>query len=231
MKKQSKVLVALLCAAMLVVGSVLGTLAYFTDTESATNTFTVGKVELTLDEADTDDSTAGKERDQANEYHLIPGQEYAKDPTVHVTAGSENCYVFVTVKNEIAKLEDSANTIATQMAAKGWSIMKKDGTDVTYNGLPVYVHRGNDTSATPKANLIVKSENQTDLIVFEKFKIDGSKVINRDGATGTAPDGKVYIDDYKTEGENNVIAVTAYAVQADGFDTALDAWESTFGKA
>ena len=50
--KKSKVLVMTLCAVLLVATTVLGTLAYLTDRESVTNTFTVGQVDITVDEAD-----------------------------------------------------------------------------------------------------------------------------------------------------------------------------------
>ena len=52
MKTRGKVLLATLSAAMLVTASVMGTLAYLQDTDSVQNTFTVGKVGITLDEAD-----------------------------------------------------------------------------------------------------------------------------------------------------------------------------------
>ena len=51
MKTQAKVLVAALCAVLLVVGSVMGTLAYLTDRQAVVNTFTVGNVDITVDEA------------------------------------------------------------------------------------------------------------------------------------------------------------------------------------
>ena len=51
MKKTKKVLILGLCAVLLVAASVLGTMAYLTDTKSVTNTFTVGNVAITLDEA------------------------------------------------------------------------------------------------------------------------------------------------------------------------------------
>ena len=55
-----------------------------------------------MDETDIDNSTPGAARVTANTYHVYPGQSYTKDPIVHVSAGSEDSWVFVTVKNEIA---------------------------------------------------------------------------------------------------------------------------------
>ena len=52
MKKAKKVVALLLCAVLLVVGSVAGTMAYLADTSDVVeNTFTIGKVDITLDEA------------------------------------------------------------------------------------------------------------------------------------------------------------------------------------
>ena len=84
MKKTKKALLLSLCAVMLVTASVLGTMAYLTSTDEVVNTFTVGNVAITLDETDVDNSTPGEnDRDQANEYKLMPGKEYVKDPNQH----------------------------------------------------------------------------------------------------------------------------------------------------
>ena len=47
-KKAKKVVALLLCAVLLVVGSVTGTMAYLTANDTVTNTFTVGKVAKVL---------------------------------------------------------------------------------------------------------------------------------------------------------------------------------------
>ena len=91
MKTKSKALLLTLCAVLLVAASVLGTMAYLTSTDTVTNTFTVGKVEITLDETDVTNPTGP--RVKANSYKLMPGTTYTKDPTVTVKAGSEESYV------------------------------------------------------------------------------------------------------------------------------------------
>ena len=125
-----KTLTVLLALVLVIAMSVAGTMAYLTSTDEVTNTFTVGNVAITLDEADVDNSTADKDRDQANSYKLIPGHEFAKDPIVHVAAGSENCWLFVKVTNEIAAIEASTNTVASQMATNGWTVV--DATNNVY---------------------------------------------------------------------------------------------------
>lgn len=91
MKTKSKALLLTLCAVLLIAASVLGTMAYLTSTDTVTNTFTVGKVEIKLDETDVTNPTGP--RVKANSYKLMPGTTYTKDPTVTVKAGSEESYV------------------------------------------------------------------------------------------------------------------------------------------
>ena len=124
MKKRTKVMLTVLCAALLVAASVMGTMAYLTSKDNVQNTFTVGKLAITLDEADTNelgeklyvpDTTTLMPRVKANEYKLIPGRTYVKDPTVHVAPGSEASYVFVRVQNGLADLP------VTLTMAAGWN--------------------------------------------------------------------------------------------------------------
>lgn len=200
--KKTKVLLTLACVVLLVAASVMGTLAYLTSQDAVVNTFSVGSVSLSLDEQDVDGSTANAERDKANTYHLMPGHEYTKDPTVHVNAASENSWIFVKVENGIAAYEavtsneeNGYKTIADQIAAKGWT--KLDGVDNVY----YKEYTKNGTGA--------------DLVVFEKFKIaDDANNVNGWANINT---------------ENTKINVIAYAVQKDGFDTASAAWGATFG--
>ena len=118
MKKKTKALMLVLCAVLLVTASVLGTMAYLTSTEKVVNTFTVGKVAITLDEAKVDpDGTAvtPAERVKGNAYHLLPGHTYTKDPTVHVQANSENSFIFVKLARQLRRrlLQMGGNPLRT----------------------------------------------------------------------------------------------------------------------
>lgn len=85
MKTRNKALVLTLCAVLLVVATVMGTLAYLTDkSETYINSFTVGSVKVKLEE------TTG------TEYKMVPGYTIKKDPKV-TAEGSEDCYLFVKV--------------------------------------------------------------------------------------------------------------------------------------
>ena len=106
MKTKSKALLLTLCAVLLVAASVLGTMAYLTSSAEVKNTFTVGKVEIKLDEAKvTADGipVEGAARVTENSYKLMPGNTYTKDPTVTVKAGSEASYVRMKVTFNNAK--------------------------------------------------------------------------------------------------------------------------------
>lgn len=88
MKK--KILAITLCVAMLAIMLVSGTMAYFTDTQAKTNTFTMGKVDIELDEPNYTPAADGKLK-------VFPGQTYPKDPTITVASDSEDCYLVATV--------------------------------------------------------------------------------------------------------------------------------------
>ncbi len=83
MKKKIIALCLTVClAAVAVVG---GTLAYFTDTDEATNVFTTGKVDIALEE-----------NFDENKAKLLPGIENAvtKEVSIKVESGSEDAYVW-----------------------------------------------------------------------------------------------------------------------------------------
>lgn len=192
MKSKKKVFLTVLCAAALVVASVLGTMAYLTaKTGTVTNTFTAGNVAITLDEAKVDqygakefkdDGETLKDRVMDNAYKLIPGHTYVKDPTVHVADGSETSWLFVKVVDEISDIEAS-KTVAAQMTEKGWTAVTGADNVYAYN-----------TTVTAKQ----------DIVVFDNFTLTDN----------------AEVDDYA----GKTITVMAYAVQADGFATAADAW-------
>lgn len=150
MKK--KILVACLCVALAVLTVAGTTLAYLTSQDKVTNTFTVGKVKITLDEAKVNDmgvvDTAETSRVKENTYKLMPGHEYAKDPTVHVEAGSEACYVYVKVENGLGNAEGGTK-IAAQIIDNGWAAL---------NGVANVYYKD-----------VAASDAVTNLVVFEKF--------------------------------------------------------------
>ena len=126
--KARKILVSLAALALVAAISIGGTLAYLTSKDTVTNTFTVGNVSITLDEAKVtnDGKVVEAPRQTSNVYKLMPGHEYTKDPKVHVAADSENSWLFVKVENGLAALEsnnEGYTKIADQITANGWTAL------------------------------------------------------------------------------------------------------------
>lgn len=197
---KTKTLGLMMAAVLLVTATIFGTMAYLTSTDEVTNTFTVGSVAITMDEAPvgTDGKEIAGDRVKANSYKLMPGHVYDKDPIVHFQPKSEASWLFIEVTNEIADIESKANdykSIATQITDNGWTAL--DGvTGVYYKSVP--------------ANT---GDAAVDYPVFQGFTVDGS-------VTGTT------LESYNSK----TVKIIAYAVQADGFTTASDAWTTGLGK-
>ncbi|MBP3379012.1 MAG: hypothetical protein J6L96_09700 [Clostridia bacterium] len=206
--KRFKPLVLALCAVLLVVGTILGTVAYLQDTASVVNTFTVGNVHLKLDEAVVDEKgePTGGRTETGNAYHLIPGETYTKDPTVTVLKSSEESYVRMMLTLNCAGELDAIfapNGAVLTEIFKGYDATKWEYVDVT---------RGNDNTITYEFRYFetVKPQKDTDLVLDALF--DTVTVPNT--MTG---EQLATIADLK-------ITVEAHAIQATGFANADDAW-------
>lgn len=80
MKTKTKAVVTVICVLALIATAVFGSLAYLTDQEQKINTFTVGKVDITLTEPNYQPGEGGIS-------NILPGVEIAKDPTIEVVKG------------------------------------------------------------------------------------------------------------------------------------------------
>lgn len=205
MKKFKSTILIVVAMLLVAVISVTATIAYLkSQTDIVENTFAVGNVKITLDEADVDDSSPEKDRDIKNIYHLVPGREYVKDPTVHVAANSEDAYLFVKVV--IADGFDAlldGNSITQQMTANGWVAL--DG----HAG--VYVYTGGQNGDSTDANGFTVKAGK-DYKVFESFKLKSE--------IGTeAEDDNELLTSAATP-----IKIRAYAIQAEGFTNAAAAY-------
>ena len=180
-----------LCAVLLVTASVLGTMAYLTSRDEVVNTFTVGKVAITLDEAKVNaDGTPVTDaaRVENNAYHLLPGHTYTKDPTVHVQANSENSFIFVKVENGIESYE-AGTKIAEQITANGWSAL--DGVENVYY------------------KTYTKSAESTNLPVFGNFTI-ADNANAADSWNNFSADTKVTVTAYAVQQDGFDTAAAAW---------------------
>lgn len=89
MKKKLTAVALVVC--MLAIMLVGASLAYFTDTDEATNTFTMGKVDIDLTEPKWDENTPN------GIAKLMPGTVIDKDPIITVSRESEDAYLFLDV--------------------------------------------------------------------------------------------------------------------------------------
>ena len=209
MSNSKKTLLMLACAVMLVLVSVMGTMAYLTSKDTVTNTFTVGKVSITLDEAkaNADGSLVpNADRVKANSYKLLPGHTYAKDPMVTVLKGSESSYVKMTVTfSNAAQLDAIFAPKGADMTSifKGYNStnwISKGDTKDTKNNTRTYEFWYKEAVAAPDENVPLDA-------LFDEIVVPGS-ITNEQLATI----------------EGMTITVNAYAIQADGFANAEAAW-------
>lgn len=211
MKTTKKALLFTFCAVLLVVASVLGTMAYLTSSETVTNTFTVGNVSIKLDEANVKangeyETDKDNRTEDGNEYHLLPGHTYIKDPTVTVKAGSEESYVrmIVTIneQNDLDEIFAPGLRLNEFFGEKSTDWTFYGDVENTDNNTRSYEFRYIKTVAAPNEDVKLDA-------LFETIKVPG-EITNSDLK--------------KLAGLK--IDVEAHAIQADGFETENAAWEA-----
>ena len=230
MKKKT---IALLLVLVMIFGiSVGGTIAYLTDKEAVTNTFTVGNVKIKLTEtavneagvpvnADgvTKEDYKGNEPWEAavieandsppvgNKYKLIPGMSYTKDPAVTLLEGSEKSYVRMRVT---VTYNTEADAILATYGYESWFDFSDDD---DWDNATLISTEKTDTQTVrtyefryKKAVGALEADNALPAL-FNKIEIPGT--INNEELAKLA---------------NLSIAVEAHAMQAAGFTDAEDAW-------
>lgn len=236
MKNKSKALLMTLCAVLLVAASVLGTMAYLTSTDEVENTFTVGNVKITLDEAkvNADGTVNGNERVKGNEYKLMPGHTYVKDPTVTVKAPSVDSYV---------RMKVTFNNAAAIVALCTDPEYADDGPTGVENAYPL-IHMVNFVEANAakwdgiipdnmveteemlaNAKYFVKSGDTLTYYFYYKEKVGAPTADNQLAVLFDSITVPEWVTGEQLAGLNGFkISVVAEAIQADGFGTADEAW-------
>lgn len=239
MKKAKKIVALLLCALLLIGASVAGTLAYLTDNQDVTNTFTIGKVEIKLDEAVVEKET-GKAPDTTNrtedgntEVRMIPGRTIDKDPTVTVLKDSEACYVRVKVTVHLPKWTPDAAKAAEWMtdgqefdkAFESWAERFAENYFVagSVHGFNYTDWELSDTKIDSVAKeitytLCYKNVPNNNIVPKSTSNTELSAVFDK----VVAP--KTLTKDQLALLEGMEIKVEAHAIQAEGFTNATAAW-------
>ena len=242
-KTKTKALLMSLCAVLLVAASVLGTMAYLTDSKDVKNTFTVGNVAIKLDEAKVDENgTQVVDKDgnpvarvTRNAYKLLPGHTYVKDPTVTVQAPSVDSYVRMKVTF------NKASALIAMCTNPNW---EEDAPTEIKNAWPL-LYMVNFTDESVKWDGIImdnmfESENMlnntkycvydkaADTLTFYYYYTETVDATNGDVVLPALFDS-IKVPQWATGDqlkalEGFEINVVAEAIQADGFANADAAW-------
>lgn len=226
MKKKLTAVALIVC--MLAIMLVGATLAYFTDTDTETNTFTMGKVDIELTEPNWNGNADGAQK-------VFPGVTYAKDPTITVDKDSENCYLVATVtiteKADLYTLYANDTTGVKQpwglsLAGNGnlvsGGVASYDATPATENN-----QSGTMLSANGTPVAFVTYAEKDDTIIYTYF----FKSIHTAGSSEilfTEVNVPSIIKDQSLSGLK--VTVNAYAIQADGMTDVYDAWNKYDGE-
>ena len=230
MKK--KILAMCLCVAMLAIAIVGGTLAYFTDTDSADNTFVTGNVKIELIEkfGDTNPETPEK---------LLPATGSAQDDTLKngivkevsvKNTGTEDAYVRVHIA--IPSVLDNGNPAFD--AGKN---------ALHFNYDPDSIGEGKwDWSKTTGAEYTGDwnyYETTVDNVSYNVYVVTYGTALKANETTPENAMSQVYLDKntsneaiesyIETLGENWHILVVAEGAQSAGFDNAYEALNTAFG--
>jgi len=218
---------ALALALVLIIGCTAGgTLAWLIDdTDPVVNTFTYGDIDLGLNETAVDKNGDPVDKDgdgspdkttTGNEYRMIPGDEYLKDPEVTVLAGNEACWLFVKLVEEggvtVANGDGTTTTYAfddylTYTVEDGWTQLL-DGSGNAVEGV-YFRFVGEDTDDTAAVYKVLKGDKISVPGSVTKEMLNALDNNGADAATATYP----------------TLSVTAYAVQHSGFEEAGSAPE------
>lgn len=239
MKKAKKVLLLVLCAVLLVGATVAGTVAYLTSTQTVKNTFTVGNIEIKLDEAkvDTNGKAISPEERHAdgNAYHLQPNLSYDKDPTVWVKEGSEEAYIRMIVT--VGNYDNMLKAFKSHAAYDDAYIVADASTVLTgSNGEMVVLDKlvDRNSGAWECVKFTQSADKKTGTYVFNYFPgaytattddKDGVEEYDKLDALFTKITVPAEIDNEHLGYLNDTtITVTAQAIQTAGFHGADDAW-------
>lgn len=147
--KTKKVVALAVAFILVVVCAVGGTLAWLKDsTETITNTFRYGKVDIELAE-----TTGYENGENSYEYLLSEGAEITKNPTVTVIGNSEDSYIFV----KLDKSENFDNYLSYKVDS-AWTPL--DGEEGVY--YLAYTKNADDTDyAVLKDNKVIVNDGVT----------------------------------------------------------------------
>ena len=208
MKKKKTILAALVLLLVVAVG---GAIAYFTDTDTKTNTFTIGNVDISLTEDGWDalaDANNNDIPDVAED--MMPGESVTKDPTINNLSTKNPAYVFAKVEVPCTTIVAPATTseeLFTYTTNAGWTELSSAAVACTSGGTATHVYYygtgGTLTALAKAAN--ASTPTPTSNPVFSSVTLR-STLKGNEGLTG-----------------NKNIVVTGYGIQKDGLASTVPA--------
>ena len=238
-----KKIVSLALAVCLIAIAAVGTLAYFTDKDAKTNTFTTGKVDITLNETFSE-----------NDAKLLPGNDIEK--SVKVTNNEEDAFVRLHIAfpadtiyyGDNDGVQEYNNLVHfnqwyASMAAGQWNWTPTSaGVGGDYPGYP-----GNGTNYNTYTTNIGGVEYRVFVVTYmTKLAKDAKTATDAmfnvyldkyadttDGVTYTAPankaDGGYRTAEMSSNLNNYKILIVAEGCQAEGFNDPYTALNTSFG--
>ena len=158
-KKKTKKILSILIAAFAIIITG-GVIAYLTDTDTATNTFTVGSVSIELTEANWN---------ATNAQNVTPGQVINKDPAITNT-GNNSAYVYLKVEEPIVALSAGGSaSLISYTKNSGWTQLSTN----TASGIKTTVFYYNNALAAGTSTS--KLFNNVTVAEFDQSTVNGSK--------------------------------------------------------
>lgn len=203
--------VALTAAAVAMVGTLAvgGTLAWFTDTETATNVVTTGNIDIVLNEDGTNvvDRLEGVGTENGLSYSdIMPGDVINKDVDIALADGSNDAWVRARIEFSGALIEDLGEN---ENPGKYVDLLK-DGTTIFGEDVTWGYDENKEVWYTYVTNTSKLTADNATFEVFDQVKFADEAI------------GNEFSD---TEVLN--IEVIAEAIQADNIDSAEKAWTNT----
>lgn len=240
MKKKIIALCLTVClAAVAVVG---GTLAYFTDTDEATNTFTVGSVKIELIEQQRNNkgtalvefendkvlmpivgSVQGKSATVGGVSGLPTAENYVDKIITVKNTGKSDAYmkVFVAIPQVLDNVSDAAQNVLhfnfnpASQAEGEWTAEKLEAQGVTIDNVVYNIYSRIYTT-------VVTKDATTATPAYIGFYLDKDVDMNADGKYTI--DGEVINFDFE---KGVIIPVFAQGIQAEGFESAEAAFAAS----
>ena len=177
MKKKSKKMIAIIVAALAIIITG-GVVAYLTDTDTATNTFTIGAVSIDL----TEDNW-----NATNAQNVVPGQVINKDPAIENT-GSNSAYVYLKIEEPIvAQTPSGTGPLVTYTTNTGWTQLSTNTSGSTKTTVYYYntaLTSGNSTNALFN-NVTVSNFNQSTVTGSKNMVVTAYAIQSNDLPAGT----------------------------------------------